>query len=1082
MSQKWKYAALSEAVYRRDHRDQAIDIDDLAGAVTGLDTGVLGTVGLSVDATAPGYIYDPTNGFAAYVVNMDGKTVIAFRGTDFDIGWIGDAFSPQYVDSGDVSSNLALGRGSYDIDPSEGARTQWQSAKALVEYLTNDLGIADSSIVVTGHSLGGGLAGLTAMKYGFDNYLFGPAPFMNQMEKEADQVATEYVLNLHADKFRDGFHNKWIGDQADSLAIGLLEGHEGAQMLANVKILHYLSIPQILSDFSAKKNEVLQQYEARALTLDITSVKGEFTSNHAGYGSILGLALDLGAKDFRPEGSYDDNTDIGLQIEPGGEALARHSPSLNALIEKSQDGSLVSTGSFDDLMAENQQVRHVLLNGGGIAGANKHPKVGPSDDMSATGDPDSSGAATVELFYRTLWKSIGSQDGLYDYMEQMFSDVIVNGMAANGLGDDPTAKLENGADANLNRGITHLAMGVFRDAIQGTSNNSEVLSNLGGAAEFLGALDAGYIHVPAHLITSQREVHLDPIGDQKFGARDVELFTASYLNSFTRAKEWLLIEDAVDAVRNDGTSLFGWGHLFVHAGAESQGLTIDLNAVPESDLGSLIITMLEDQGNSSFDDFILTGAGSDWILLGDGNDRVNAGDGNNVIVHEGSTAEGETEAAAAVVHTGAGNDVILTGEGNDIIVSGLGLDRIDSGAGDDYIETVGAGTIIHSGAGNDVIIASGIGTQIFSGAGVDTILVNSQAALLADASVDDQIVFGTRILNGALAWGDASEKEFLTDRSDGVRYGKNADGELVIQSLGGNQMLFVAGYDDDEMTAGIRLRGVSWSAYQILDPDYPGGEAYIQGISDMMDEVYFALNGVERTATDPLILDLDGDGIELAGMSSISPFYDLDGDGFAERTGWTTGDDGFLAIDLNQDGQINDITELFGDRDTSGFDALAVHDLNADGVIDANDAVFADLRIWHDINSNGVTDTGELDTLSDHGIASINITPANQTLINMTGNEIAAEGSYTLSDGTTQSIFDVRLRTDELNSQYLGDTTVSAAVAALPDAKGYGELPSLHIAATQDANVLSELQIAQTSLDSHILSDLFSSVRPLTNA
>jgi hypothetical protein len=81
---------------------------------------------------------------------------------------------------------------------------------------------------------------------------------------------------------------------------------------------------------------------------------------------------------------------------------------------------------------------------------------------------------------------------------------------------------------------------------------------------------------------------------------------------------------------------------------------------------------------------------------------------------------------------------------------------------------------------------------------------------------------------------------------------------------------------------------------------------------------------------DPLVLDLDGDGIELSGRSSVSPRFDMDGDGFAEPSGWVLGDDGLLALDANLNGAIDDISELFGSPLVSGFTELALLDTNTD--------------------------------------------------------------------------------------------------------------------------------------------------------
>ncbi|MCC6597672.1 MAG: hypothetical protein IT559_02655 [Alphaproteobacteria bacterium] len=76
-------------------------------------------------------------------------------------------------------------------------------------------------------------------------------------------------------------------------------------------------------------------------------------------------------------------------------------------------------------------------------------------------------------------------------------------------------------------------------------------------------------------------------------------------------------------------------------------------------------------------------------------------------------------------------------------------------------------------------------------------------------------------------------------------------------------------------------------------------------------------------AISPLVLDLDGDGIELtrlglgnAGSSAV--YFDLDNDGFEQRTAWVTGGDGLLALDRNGNGIIDNQSELFGNGRVDG--------------------------------------------------------------------------------------------------------------------------------------------------------------------
>ena len=74
---------------------------------------------------------------------------------------------------------------------------------------------------------------------------------------------------------------------------------------------------------------------------------------------------------------------------------------------------------------------------------------------------------------------------------------------------------------------------------------------------------------------------------------------------------------------------------------------------------------------------------------------------------------------------------------------------------------------------------------------------------------------------------------------------------------------------------------------------------------------------------DPLILDLDGDGIETVAMDRGSIYFDGDANRFSERTGWVKGDDGFLVLDENGNGRVDDGTELFGGLNMGGLEELA---------------------------------------------------------------------------------------------------------------------------------------------------------------
>ncbi|NQZ32234.1 MAG: Ig-like domain-containing protein [Oceanospirillaceae bacterium] len=168
---------------------------------------------------------------------------------------------------------------------------------------------------------------------------------------------------------------------------------------------------------------------------------------------------------------------------------------------------------------------------------------------------------------------------------------------------------------------------------------------------------------------------------------------------------------------------------------------------------------------------------------------------------------------------------------------------------------------------------------------------------------------------------------------------------------------------------------------------------------------------------DPLVLDLNNDGVQTISINSGVKF-DHENDGFSENTGWVSAEDGILTLDLNNDGKITSGRELFGDETTliqsntlakDGFEALAQYDDNNDNKIDSNDAIFDKLQVWIDANQNGVTDDGELKSLTDLNISEISLN-SNTVSIDQNGNEIVKQGTF-VQNNQTHEILDVNLAT-----------------------------------------------------------------------
>ncbi|MFH1744467.1 MAG: hypothetical protein ABIH23_36145 [bacterium] len=170
------------------------------------------------------------------------------------------------------------------------------------------------------------------------------------------------------------------------------------------------------------------------------------------------------------------------------------------------------------------------------------------------------------------------------------------------------------------------------------------------------------------------------------------------------------------------------------------------------------------------------------------------------------------------------------------------------------------------------------------------------------------------------------------------------------------------------------------------------------------------LQQIMASVADPLVLDLDGDGIELTSARNGVDF-DITGDGKTEKTAFVTGDDAFLAIDKNGNGQIDNGRELFGDQNgaANGFEELAEYDSNQDGQIDQRDAVYDNLSLFTDRNRNGKTDEGELRTLREAGIAGISLSYNNTNHLTSGGNRVSQVALFTRFDGRQGTAADALL-------------------------------------------------------------------------
>lgn len=147
------------------------------------------------------------------------------------------------------------------------------------------------------------------------------------------------------------------------------------------------------------------------------------------------------------------------------------------------------------------------------------------------------------------------------------------------------------------------------------------------------------------------------------------------------------------------------------------------------------------------------------------------------------------------------------------------------------------------------------------------------------------------------------------------------------------------------------------------------------------------LNVAEFTLHDPLVINLDTDATELSDQTF---YFDLDSDGEEEEISMLKGS-GYLALDKNGDGVINDGSELFGTGNGDGFADLARYDEDGNGWIDENDSIWSKLKIWcKDEKGNDV-----LYKLSDKGVGAI--------CLQNVSTDFTLQGDRTARDGVTEA-------------------------------------------------------------------------------
>ncbi len=176
---------------------------------------------------------------------------------------------------------------------------------------------------------------------------------------------------------------------------------------------------------------------------------------------------------------------------------------------------------------------------------------------------------------------------------------------------------------------------------------------------------------------------------------------------------------------------------------------------------------------------------------------------------------------------------------------------------------------------------------------------------------------------------------------------------------------------------------------------------------DFLRETNFSIRAGDPEKIDPLVINFNGNAAEL---SQTRFEFDIDANGTTEQIAALKPDSGFLALDKNKDGIINNGSELFGPNSGNGFSDLAKYDSDNNSFIDEADPIYNSLRIWqrHEDGSQ------QLIALGDKNIGAIYLGHASTPFqlrsdVNQSLGEITDTGIYLTEEGKTGTIQQINL-------------------------------------------------------------------------
>ena len=426
-----------------------------------------------------------------------------------------------------------------------------------------------------------------------------------------------------------------------------------------------------------------------------------------------------------------------------------------------------------------------------------------------------------------------------------------------------------------------------------------------------------------------------------------------------------------------------------------------------------IITINSNGVSSNAENKIYTLAGDDTIIASKGNNYIEAGSGNDTIDLSRTSKNSKNIVYADIKgskhsdNKNNNNDTIIGGAGTDTIYGGSGFDTYRVGNGDTiYDDKDGEGTVFF----NNIELTGGTYDKdkaCYVG-GIYEYHLNGNTLIVTDTAKNESITINNYskkdkslgidlieadeidiiISNATVTEGDESEP----NKDGKAPYNTSIDIKLS-RELKEDEFIIIQKYNYEKQSTELVLFGTlpqdydtslfksllsdnktldfSWYGNKTKEEDrkYCVGGVNIFAKSDNLTirdikPGYVTVKDDDKDPNDdkpetydPLAIDLNNDGIKGTNLDYKINF-DLDNNGFKEATSWIDNNDAFITIDKNNNGAIDNGSELFGNKSISnnayaytnpnaknGFEALSEFDSNNDGIIDINDEKFANLNL-----------------------------------------------------------------------------------------------------------------------------------------